>query len=91
MLHDRDAVRHGERFLLVVRHQHEGDAGLALDALEFHLHAAPQFQIQRRQRLVEQQKARGRGQRTGEGDALLLPTGELVRPAFRHGLEPHEA
>ena len=58
VLHHRDPVGHRQRLLLVVGDQHEGDAGLALDALQLDLHAAPQLQVERRQRLVEQQQAR---------------------------------
>ena len=41
-VHHGDPVRHGQRLLLIVRHQQEGDAGLALDTLQLDLHAAPQ-------------------------------------------------
>ena len=37
--------------------------------------------VEVRERLVEQQQARRRGQRPGQRDPLLLPAGELVRPA----------
>ena len=46
--HDRDAVRHGERFFLVMRHEDEGDAGLVLEALQLDLHLLAQFIVERR-------------------------------------------
>ena len=51
----RDPVGHRQRFALVVRHVYEGDAEPALQALELDLHFLAQLQIERAQRLVEQQ------------------------------------
>src|ERR1022692_4506134 len=53
--HHGQMVGHGERFLLVVGHQQEGDAGAALHGLELHAHLFAQFRIERGQGLVEQQ------------------------------------
>ena len=39
LVHDRDPVAHRERLLLIVGDEDEGDADLALDALELELHA----------------------------------------------------
>ena len=57
VVHDRDAVRHRERLLLVVRHVDERDPDLALDALELDLHLLAQLEVERAERLVEQQHA----------------------------------
>ena len=81
MVHHHDAVGHGERLLLVVRHHDGGDAERALQRLD--LVAQPQAHtgIERRQGLVEQQQA-GRGsKRAGQGHALLLAARELRRIA----------
>ena len=48
-----DAVRHGERLILVVRHQNEGDADGLLQTAQFHLHLLAQFLVQRRQGLIK--------------------------------------
>ena len=56
--HDRDAVRHRERLLLVVGDEDEGDPDLALDLLQLDLHLAAELQVERAERLVEQQDLR---------------------------------
>ena len=67
----------------------EGDADLGLDALELQLHLAAQLEVEGAERLVEEQHLRVVDQRAGDGDALLLAAGELVRlacgPARRAG------
>ena len=88
--HHRDAVGHGERLFLVVRHEHEGDADVALDALQLELHLAAQLEVERRERLVEQQRARVVHERARERDALALAAGELARLALGEVAEPHD-
>ncbi len=78
MAHDGDPVGHRQRLTLVVGDEHEGDADLALDAFELHLHGLAQLEVERRQRLVEQQRTRVVDQRTGQRDALLLTAGQLL-------------
>ena len=56
-----------------------------LDALELELELAAQAQVQRAERLVEQQGPRAVDERARERDALLLAAGEL------RGLAPLEA
>ena len=75
--HHGDAVAHRERLTLVVGHEHERDADLALDPLEFELHRLAQLEVERCERFVEQQCAREVDKRTCESDALLLATGQL--------------
>ena len=75
---DRDAVAHRQRLLLVVGDEHEGDAGLALDLLELDLHLLAQLEVERAERLVEQQHRRPVHQRAGERDALALAAGQLA-------------
>ena len=87
--HDRDAVRHRERLLLVMRDQHEGDPRLLLEALQLALHLLAQLQVEGRKRLVEQQHAGLGRQRTGQRHALLLAARELGGPAAGKPLEPH--
>ena len=77
LVHHHDAVGHGERFFLVVRHHDGGDAEPALQRLDLVAQAQAHARIERGERLVEQQQA-GRGrERAGERDALLLAAGEL--------------
>ncbi len=74
----------------IVADQQIGHTVLGLQAVEqvqnFRLHG----HIQRRSRLVQQQKLRAEQQRAGYGNALTLPAGKLVRitPA-RVGGKPH--
>ncbi len=56
---------------------------LGLDALELDLHLAAQLEVERAERLVEQQHLGVVDQRAGERDALLLAAGELGRLAAR--------
>ena len=76
-VHDRDAVAHRQRFLLVVGHVDERDADLALDALELELHDLSQLEVEGAERLVEQQRTGVVHQRAGQRHALLLSAGEL--------------
>ena len=71
--HDHDHVAHRERFLLVVGHVHEGDPDLTLEGLELELHLLAQLEVQGTERLVQEQHRGPIDERTGQGDALLLP------------------
>jgi hypothetical protein len=55
---DGQAVAHRERLLLVVRDVDEGQPDLLLDLLELDLHRLAQLQVERAERLVEQQDLR---------------------------------
>ena len=78
-LHHRDAVGHRERLLLVVRDVEERDADLALDALQLHLHLLAQLQVERAERLVEQEHGGPVDERARQRHALLLPARQLAR------------
>ena len=56
------------------RHRH-----VVLDHLQLELHLLAQLEVERAERLVQQQDARPVDERAGERDALLLPAGELPR------------
>ena len=86
---DRDPVAHRERLLLVVGDEHERDAEVALHLLELDLHLAAQLEVERAERLVEQQHPRPVHQRPGERDPLALAAGELVRAAVPEARQPH--
>ena len=89
-VHHGHRVRHGQGLLLVVGDVDEGDAQLLLHALELHLHLLAQLQIQRAQRLVQQQHLRLVHQRAGDGDALLLAAGQLIDGALLIALHLHQ-
>ena len=76
MVHDDDAVAHGQRLLLIVGDVDEGDAGALLNALELDLHILAQLEVERAERLVEQQHARLADECTRDGDTLLLAAGQ---------------
>ena len=81
-VHDGDAVRHGERFFLVVRDVDEGDAEIGMQAAHLELQVLAQLLVERAQRLVHQQQARLEDDGAGERHPLLLAAGELARIAL---------
>ena len=62
-------------------------ADLGLDPLELDLHRPAQLEVERAERLVEQQHLGAVDQRAGQGDPLLLAAGELGRLLARLALE----
>ena len=68
----------------------EGDADLLLNVLELLLHLLAQLQVERAERLVEQQHARLVDECAGDGDALLLTAGELGHVAVGVVLKAHQ-
>ena len=89
-VHHGDRVGHRHRLLLVVRDVDERDPDLVLDALQLELHLLAELQVERAERLVEQEDARVVHERARERDALLLTARELPRLALREAGEPHE-
>ena len=74
--HDDNGVGHRERLFLIVRNEHEGDAHGLLDLLQLLLHVLAQLEVERGERLVQQQDFRAADERAGYGDALLLTAGK---------------
>ena len=66
----------------------ERDPDLVLDPLELELHLLAQLEVERAERLVEQEHPRVTDDRARERDPLLLAAGQLARLA---GLPPGEA
>ena len=87
-VHDRDPVGHRQRLLLVVGDVDERDPDLLLDPLELDLQALAELQVERAERLVEEQDLRQVDDGAGESDALLLAAGELVGLPVRLVPEP---
>src|SRR5262249_62001591 len=79
LVEDRDPVAHGQRFLLIVRDVDERHAEVALERLEKDLHLLPKLEIERPERLVQEQHARPVDDRARESNPLALPAGELQR------------
>ena len=90
VVEDRDAVAHRERLFLVVRDVDERDADLLLDPLQLGLHLLAELEVERAERLVEQEHLRAVDDRAGERDPLALAAGELRRLAAAEPAEPHE-
>ncbi len=61
--------------------EHEGDADVVLDRLQLDLHLLAELEVERAERLVEQQHLRPVHERPGEGDPLALAARELRRLA----------
>ena len=79
LVHHRDRVGHGHGLLLVVGDVHEREAHFGLDPLELDLHRAPQLEVERAERLVEQEHLGLVDEGPGQRDPLLLAAGELGR------------
>ena len=69
-------------------HVDERDADLLLDGLELDLHLLAELQVERPERLVEEQDARPVDERSREGDALPLTARQLARLAALVALQP---
>ena len=78
-VHHRDRVGHRHGLLLVVGDVDEGQPDVGLDPLELDLHRPAQLEVERAERLVEQQHLGLVDQRPGQRDPLLLAAGELRR------------
>ena len=72
-------------------HIDEGNAHLLLDTLQLVLHILPQAQVQRAQRLVQQQDLGPVHQRPGDGHPLLLAAGQLIGEPAALAVQPHQA
>ena len=83
------AVAHRERLLLVVGHVDEREPHLLLDLLQLDLHRLAELQVERPERLVQQQHLRPHDERPRERDALPLPARELQRLAVAELGEAH--
>ena len=88
-IHDRDPRRERHRLVLIVRHHDERDADLILQVHQLELCLLAQLLVERRQRLIQQQHLGTTDQRAGQGHALPLAAGELVRLALREMSQLH--
>ena len=90
LVEHRDAIGHRQGLTLVVGHVDEGDAELLLQALELDLHFLAQLEVERAQRLVEQQHLGAVDQRARQRDPLALAAGQLRRPALALRAQLHQ-
>ena len=72
LVHDRDAIRHRQRLVLVVGNEDRGRLDVLQQAAQLDLHLLAQLAIERRQRLVEQQHVGLDRDRARQRHALLL-------------------
>ena len=79
VVHHADAVGNGERFFLIVGHEHGGGAGFELDAADFVAQLHTNFGVKCGKRLVEQEHSGVHGQCAGERHTLLLTARHLLR------------
>ena len=84
----RDAVAHRQRLFLVVRDVDERDAHLPLHPLQLELHLLAELEVQRAERLVEQQHLRLVDDGPGQRDPLALAAGQLGRLAAAEPGQP---
>ena len=82
LTHHREPVGHRHGFFLVVGHVDERDPDLLLDAFELELHLLAQLQVERAERLIEEQHLRVVHQGAGQRDPLLLAARHLRRLAL---------
>ena len=82
LIHDHDAVRHRQRLFLIVGDHDRRHAEALLQCADLSAQAQALDRIERGQRLVEQEQARRRRERTRQRDALLLAAGELSRDTW---------
>src|SRR2546423_5180415 len=91
LIEDRDSVAHGERFLLVVGDEDEGDPHLGLDGLQLPLHLLPELEVEGPERLVEQHYLGSPYHGPGQRHPLALPAGAPPRPPAAGALGPDPA
>ncbi len=70
-------------------HQQEGDANLALDGAQFHLHGLAQSFVQRAQGFVQQQQLGLAHEGPRQGHPLALAAGELIGSAAFQSFQPY--
>ena len=88
--HHHDPVGHRQGLVLVVRDVDGGAFQLAVDAADFGTHLDAQLGIQVGQRFVHQDHGRFDDDGPGDGDALLLATGQLARQLVFVAFQLHQ-
>ena len=86
----REAVAHRERLLLVVRHVDERDPELLLELLQLDLELLAELEVERTERLVQQQSLRAIHERPSKRDPLPLAARQLRGLAAAVAPQAHE-
>src|SRR5689334_16373495 len=81
LAHDGDAIAEPRDHRQIVTDQDIGEAALATQPLEQRQDLGLKNRIEGRRRLVEQHEVRLEDERAGNGDALALAAGQLMRIA----------
>src|SRR5437660_1333977 len=89
LVHNRHPIAHRQRLFLVMCDIDKCHTQPFLDTFELDLHLLAKLEVQRTQRLIEEQHARLVDQGAGKRHALALPAGELARLAPVQSLKPH--
>ena len=90
LVHHQHAVGQFHRFVLVVGHEDAGQVDLVVQAAEPLPQLLPHAGVEGPERLVQQQHLRLDGQCPGQGHALPLAAGKLVRIAIGLDVQLHE-
>src|SRR5262245_38236683 len=72
LIHHRNQIGEREGLALVMRDEDEGAADLLMDAAQFLLHLVAQLEIERCERLIEEQYLGPHDERAGKSNPLLL-------------------
>ncbi|MMZ60793.1 hypothetical protein D1872_229070 [compost metagenome] len=75
VIHNNDSIREHHRFLLIMCYIYERNAQAPLQMLQLRLQVFAKLQIQRSQRLIQQEHLWLIRDRTGYRNTLLLTTG----------------
>ena len=79
--HDRNAIRHAERLLLIMGDEDCRHPETPLQPAQLHLHRFPELGIKGAEGLVEEKRFWSGDERARQSDPLLLPAGQLSRVA----------
>ena len=79
LVHNNDPVRHGQCFFLIVSYKNKSNTQFIFYLNQLLLHVLTQLQIQCSQRLIQKQHFRLIYNSTGNGNTLLLSTGQRHR------------
>jgi hypothetical protein len=90
LIEDGHPVGHGKSLALVVGDEDERDPELLLQRLQLDLHPLAELQVERPERLVEEQHFRAVDERASERHALPLAARQLTGPPLLHSAELHE-
>ena len=90
VVHDRDAVRHHHRLLLVVGDEDDGDFELALQPFDLGARLHPQARVEVGERLVHKERRRMPNDRAPHCDALSLAARQLRGRAVEERVEPEQ-